>query len=250
MNSFAAAVCLLAASASAWTLDLRNNYEDSHTIYLKAGEPIDVLLDGQTGTGFTWINELEWQQRLSEEDDIDDSSEDEDNKAENPASDNHIIFVKSQKIEDDHLGYQAERFESFRSMGHKQNYRHSFKTTKGKDFDEMIKFVYAREWMLKEFPQNRSEASGHFSTISVVAKQSFAHDFSSDDFDLVALPNKLTVKKGDLIRLILRENPTTGYWWHTNARRELDAPLREVYNGFEAPDSGLIGASGKRILVF
>ena len=100
MNSFATAVCFLAASANAWTIDLRDNYEDSHTIYLKAGEPLDVLLDGQTGTGFTWINELQWQQRLNE--DADDSAEDEDNESESSATDTNITFLKSEKIEDDH----------------------------------------------------------------------------------------------------------------------------------------------------
>jgi len=93
MKSFAAAVCLLAASASAWTIDLRDNYEDSHTIYLKAGEPLDVLLDGQTGTGFTWINELQWQQRLNE--DADDRAEVEDSELENAAIDARITFLKS-----------------------------------------------------------------------------------------------------------------------------------------------------------
>lgn len=55
---------------------------------------------------------------------------------------------------------------------------------------------------------------------------------------------------GDQIRLILRENPTTGYWWHTNAQRTQDAAIKEIYNGFEAPNLGLIGASGTRVFVF
>ena len=51
-------VSLIAASVSAWTVDLRNNLEDSHTIYLKAGETLDVLVDGQYSTGFRWINNI------------------------------------------------------------------------------------------------------------------------------------------------------------------------------------------------
>jgi len=50
--------------------------------------------------------------------------------------------------------------------------------------------------------------------------------------------------------MVIRENPTTGYWWHSNAGRSQDAPIRQVYSGFEAPDMTLIGASGKRILIF
>lgn len=64
------------------------------------------------------------------------------------------------------------------------------------------------------------------------------------------IPENIELKKGDLIRMVIRENPTTGYWWHSNAARSQDAPIRQVYSGFEAPDMTLIGASGKRILVF
>ena len=60
----------------------------------------------------------------------------------------------------------------------------------------------------------------------------------------------MSVNRGDFIRVVMRENPTTGYWWHTNASRRQDAGIREVYNGFEAPHNGMMGASGKRILVF
>lgn len=211
---------------------MRSNYEDSHSIYLKAGEPIDVLLDGQAGTGFTWVSNLDWLQQNGED-------------VASP-----IRFKKSKQIEDDSDAFADPDYEGFRSMGRKQSYRHSFKTEVGQDFNEVISFVYARPWMLKKFPQNRAEAGADFSTISVIAKESFAHDFVSENFSLEALPNELTVKAGDLIRLVLRENPTTGYWWHTNARWTLDAPIRELYNGFEAPDLNLIGASGQRVLVF
>ena len=64
------------------------------------------------------------------------------------------------------------------------------------------------------------------------------------------IPGNIELKKGDLIRMVIRENPTTGYWWNSNAARSQDAPIRQVYSGFEAPDMTLIGASGKRILVF
>ena len=78
-------------------------------------------------------------------------------------------------------------------MGRNQSYRHSFETEEGMDFNKVIRFVYARSWMLKEFPQTRAEAETNFSTINVVAKESFTHDFTSDDFNLEALPDKIEV---------------------------------------------------------
>lgn len=53
------ASCILAACAAAWNVDLRNSYEESHTIYIKAGETLEVLTDGMAGTGYIWINNLD-----------------------------------------------------------------------------------------------------------------------------------------------------------------------------------------------
>lgn len=117
-------------------------------------------------------------------------------------------------------------------MGRLESYKQSFTTNANLDFDEELKFVYARSWELHEFPANRAEAQADFSSINVVAKASFAHDFNSEDFNLAALPDQINIEAGDFIRLVLRENPTTGYWWHSNAQRDLDAPIQEVYNGF------------------
>mmetsp|Transcript_24439 Transcript_24439/g.30406 ORF Transcript_24439/g.30406 Transcript_24439/m.30406 type:complete len:294 (+) Transcript_24439:38-919(+) len=237
MKSFAATVGLMAAGAVAWTVDLRNSYEESHTIYLRAGEPLEVLLDGQAGTGFTWINSVDWAQRLPGDQDA------------QPAH-AHIAFEEQSEFDDDRGAFEDTDYDGFLSMGRKHSYRHSFSTKAGQDFEDAIKFVFARSWMLKEFPETRADASADFSSISVVAKSNFAHDLHSDDFNLDALPGELKVREGDLVRLVIRENPTTGHWWHSNARKSLDAPIREVYNGFEAPDLRLIGASGQRILVF
>ena len=105
--------------------------------------------------------------------------------------------------------------------------------------------------MNNEFPETRFDTQGgYFSQVNVKAMASFAVDLSSDNFSLESLPDNIAIQSGDLIRMVIRENPTTGYWWHSNARRSQDAPIREVYNGFEAPDHSLIGASGKRVLIF
>lgn len=101
-----------------------------------------------------------------------------------------------------------------------------------------------------EFPETRFDTQGNFSQVNIVAKAEFTHDLRSDNFNLDILPENIAVRVGDQIRLILRENPTTGYWWHTNAQRVQDAAIKEVYSGFEAPNLGLIGASGTRIFVF
>ena len=108
-----------------------------------------------------------------------------------------------------------------------------------------------RPWELKgEFPDTGFDMQGSYAKINVVAKAEFTHDIVSESLNLDALPSNMVIKKGDYIRLVIRENPTTGYWWHTNASRSQDASIREVYNGFEAPNDGLMGSSGKRVLVF
>ena len=115
----------------------------------------------------------------------------------------------------------------------------------------MIQFAYERPWMMKgDFPARRQDFPGQFSQVNVIGKASFAHDLRCDNFNLDIFPDNLAVKAGDQIRLVIRENPTTGYWWHTNASRRQDAAIREIYNGFEAPNLSLIGASGTRIFVF
>lgn len=139
--------------------------------------------------------------------------------------------MDEQKVDDDPAGYEGDS-EGFLSMGRPQSYKHHFTTLAGQDFEEELSFVYARSWELKEFPTSRAEAQADFSSINVIMKANFAHDFKSEDFNLAALPNQVSLKEGDFIRLVLRENPTTGYWWHTNAQRDLDAPIREVYNEF------------------
>ena len=102
-----------------------------------------------------------------------------------------------------------------------------------------------------EFPETRIDSQAlNFSQVNIVAKASFAHDLRSDSFNLDILPENVAVNVGDWIRLIIRENPTTGYWWHTNASRQQDAGIKEIYSGFEAPNLSLIGASGTRIFVF
>ena len=91
---------------------------------------------------------------------------------------------------------------------------------------------------------------GTYAQINVVAKAEFTHDIVSESLSLDSLPANMAIQKGDYIRLVIRENPTTGFYWHTNASRSQDAAIREVYNGFEAPNDGLMGSPGKRVLVF
>lgn len=58
--------CALAVNAAAWTIDLRNAYEENHTVYLKAGEDLDVLVDGFNGSGYMWMNNIEYAKRQNE----------------------------------------------------------------------------------------------------------------------------------------------------------------------------------------
>lgn len=52
---------MMAASAMAKMIDLRNSNEDkSASIWMKAGETFEVLFDGQPGTGYEWINDIEF----------------------------------------------------------------------------------------------------------------------------------------------------------------------------------------------
>ena len=49
---------LMPAFAASWTIDMRDNTEGNSTVYLKAGEQIDVLLGGIHGTGYRWISDI------------------------------------------------------------------------------------------------------------------------------------------------------------------------------------------------
>ena len=56
--------CLLALTTSAWRIDLRDGaYKDDHTIFLKSGENLEVLVDGFNGSGYSWMNNLEYAKR-------------------------------------------------------------------------------------------------------------------------------------------------------------------------------------------
>ena len=130
------------------------------------------------------------------------------------------------------MGFFGNDDESEIMMGGKKSYQLNFSTEEGNGYDEELKFVYARSWMLKEFPEERANADNDWSQIRVVAKKEFAYDLQSDNFNLENLPSDMNVAPGDLIRLVIRENPTTGFWWHSNALKSQNSGIREVFNGF------------------
>ena len=166
---------LLAASAAAWKVDLRNNYEGSHTVFLKAGETLEVLTDGQAGTGYSWVNNIDHSVRTEN------------------VRPGHIDFLDWKRYEDD-LNDYADEDERVSFMGRNSSFEHDFTTEAGLDFEETIHFTFARPWMLREFPMSANEAnSNSYAEVNVVAKANFAHDFTSNSFDLENLPNDLPV---------------------------------------------------------
>ena len=66
---------------------------------------------------------------------------------------------------------------------------------------------------------------------------------------LLESPRHLEAEIDDLFRLILLENPSTGYKWLINHKQEVDNPAVEVvYDRFKAPNTGALGVSGIRYL--
>lgn len=66
---------------------------------------------------------------------------------------------------------------------------------------------------------------------------------------LLESPRYLDAEVDDLFRLILLENPSTGYRWLINHRVEVDNPaVKVVYDRFKAPNTGALGAPGIRYL--
>ena len=131
--------CLLVVSAAAWTTDLRNAYEENHTVYLKAGEDIDVLVDGFNGTGYMWMNNLDYAVRKNSKADGD-----------------HIDYVSEDKYDDQIYDFLDDPMDGKMMMGGQSASKISFSTKSGEDFDEVIRFAYERPWMMKgEFPASR-----------------------------------------------------------------------------------------------
>ena len=196
------AACLMAISTSAWKIDIRKEaWMDDHTIYLKSGEILEVLVDGFNGTGYSWMNNLEYAERNNL-----------------PTQGSHIDYIDEEDyFEDELYDYLDDPLDGF-MPGHQKSAKVTFETHEGEDFTEVIRFAYERPWLMKgNFPATRQDfESGMFTRINVIGKANFAHDFRCDNYNLRVIPDNLAVQAGDLIRLVIIENPTTGYEWHTS----------------------------------
>lgn len=170
-----------------------------------------------------------------------------------------MTFVDSWTVRDDdyvnNWAEEAEENNGYRpprrnAPGSEVSVYQSFETQKGDDFEEEIKFVYARPWELHgEFPSAEEHLTmAQHTTVNVVGRRRIEHHFECFDFNIVdVLPSHLDIRAGDWIRLVLKENPTTGYMWRTNAKA--DGPLVELYNNYQLPNTNLLGASGTRVLI-
>ncbi len=108
MQSFFS-LAALAASAAAWTVDLRNNYEDNHTIYVQTGETLEVLVDGIYSTGYRWISNVDFEQQN------------------NDKAPGHIDFIEEEEVEDAPIGFYGEE-DRMPNMGARSSYRLNFTT--------------------------------------------------------------------------------------------------------------------------
>ena len=130
---------------------------------------------------------------------------------------------------------------------------HSFSTEAGSNIKEEINFVYARPWEIHgEFPgQDQFLTMAERAKVNVKSVKKIQHHFECFDFDLSkVLPKELHIQPGDWIRLVLKENPTTGYLWRTNASKDGSGNLVEMFNNYQLPNTSMLGASGTRVLVF
>ena len=110
--------------------------------------------------------------------------------------------------------------------------------------------MYARPWELNDgFPTDQDHLTmPYFTSINVVARKKIEHHFECFDFNLKeVLPTHVDIRKGDWIRLVLKENPTTGHMWRTNA--SADGPLVELSSIYQLPNTNLLGASGTRVMI-
>lgn len=99
--------------------------------------------------------------------------------------------------------------------------------------------------------------AAQYQTVEVFAKDEFKYDIELTSMRMFdsAVPDFMDVQEGDWLRFTLNENPSTGYWWETNAATEAfperhNGAVREIFNYYQRPqNNGMLGASGKRIIV-
>lgn len=154
--TFAAALVGSALSVDTWTVDFAHgNFERDVHIYMKAGESLRVLLDGQRGTGYRWISNLGYEALQGNE------------------PNGAISFVEEKTLEDDQVNFFATDLESaneYKSMaGRLATYEHLFSTQPGSDFEEEIKFVYERPWLMKEDSFDTSTNAANLAHVEVFA---------------------------------------------------------------------------------
>ena len=63
--------------------------------------------------------------------------------------------------------------------------------------------------------------------------------------DKYSLPD---VQVGDIVRVSLTENPTTGYRWQFSAGTDNASPIQILQDRYDLPNTNLMGASGTRII--
>jgi predicted secreted protein len=222
-----------------WILDLRDrDSDDERLMVVEAGESFHILVESMPTTGYMWSNNFEHALRSGQE-----------------STCPNLIFIGELDLprEEEPVTVDSDGNRMTRMGGHKKSTEHSFTTAPGETFYTPLNFAYVRPWeMGSDFPTE--DNSAFFESIQVIAKDSFAYDIELLDqatFNEV-IPDEMEVQTGDWIRLVLNENPTTGYrWGHDASSSDEDgATVRAIFDLFQRPDAQLIGAGGKRIFVF
>lgn len=103
----------------------------------------------------------------------------------------------------------------------------TFTTPAGADFDDQLEFAQVRAWEIDAeagFPTSKD--SHTYQAVHLQAVDSFAAD-TETGLTLEDLPDEVKIiKAGDWVRIILVENPSTGYRWGHNANVYHGAAIR------------------------
>ena len=149
---------------------MREILDESPTMYIEAGETFEAHFNAKSGTGFSWVNDHQFETN----------------------SEQKVSFDDSYTVHDQDSAnnwYTGEDNRGFRPRGghgSQVSVFQSFSTKPKEDFTEEIKFVYARPWELRgEFPSDEKHLTmAEHTSIQVVTRSQIEHHFECFDFDL------------------------------------------------------------------